>query len=114
MALQVAPDDSFGPVGDLLRDVFVTSACKEFPILIATDNVGKDQYTMSDEISAIGQQRIELGLSQADNLPNTIVVQDVWHARERIAKLLAMGHPDYYTALSELKVVFGRQAATIH
>lgn len=108
--LQVAPDDSFGPVDDLLQEVFVEMGCKDFPVLIATDNVGKDQYTMSDAMFAIRRRRIELGLSEASNLPITIVVQDVWHARERLAKLLAMGHPDYYAAMSELKIVFARQA----
>ena len=85
---QVVPDDSHQPVDELLREVFVDKGCKHFPVHVATDNVGKDQHTMSDSMHNIRAECIKLGRISADT-PQSVVVQDVWHARQRIAVLLA-------------------------
>ena len=85
---KVVPDDSHQPVGELLKEVFVDMGCKEFPRVIATDNAGKDQHTMSDTMFELRKERIQLGLSSPRTTPITTVVQDIWHARERVARLL--------------------------
>lgn len=75
---------------------------------MATDNAGKDQHTVSDTMAAVRQERIQRGLSNPATAGFTTIVQDIWHARERVAKQLNWGHADYYTALAELKVIFAR------
>ncbi len=104
---QVVPDDSHEPVDELLREIFVNKGCKFFPVHVATDNVGKDQHTMSDSMHDIRADCIKLGRISAET-PPSVVVQDVWHARQRIAVLLSSNHPDYYAAMAELKVIFAR------
>lgn len=109
LGCKVVPDDSHEPVDELLREVFVDKGCKCFPVHVATDNVGKDQHTMSDSMHNIRAECIKLGRISADT-PQSVVVQDVWHARQRIAVLLSCSHPDYYAAMAELKVIFARHA----
>jgi len=75
---------------------------------VATDNVGKDQHTMNDSMHDIRADCIKLGRISIDT-PHAMVVQDVWHTRQRIAVLLNRNHPDYYAAMADLKVVFARQ-----
>ena len=104
----MVPDDSHEPVSELLQEVLVQQHCKHFPAVISTDNAGKDQHTMSDTMHAIRAELIRLERIPAST-PETIVVQDVWHARQRIGILLNRGHPDYYTAVPELRAIFARQ-----
>ncbi len=106
--LQVVPDDSHEPVSELLQEVLVTLSCKSFPVVISTDNAGKDQHTMSDTMHMIRAELIRQERISAST-PETVVVQDVWHARQRIVILLNRGHPDYYSALPELRAIFARQ-----
>ena len=105
---QVAPDDSHGPVDRLLREVFVDKGCKFFPRHVSTDNVGKDQHTMSDSMHNIRAECIEQGRISAST-PPAVIVQDVWHARQRIGVLLNRNHPDYNATVADLRVVFARQ-----
>lgn len=107
-AWQVVPDDSHEPVDELMREIFVDKGCKYFPVHVATDNVGKDQHTMSDSMHKLRAECIKLGRISAST-PSPVIVQDVWHARQRIAVLLNRTHPDYFAAMAELKVVFARQ-----
>ena len=109
--MKVAPDDSHRPVSELLREIFVDMECKHFPYVISTDNAGKDQYTMSDTMFELRKERIHAGLSDPRSTGVTMVVQDIWHARERVARVLNKGHADCYPALTELKVVFARCTA---
>lgn len=106
--MQVVPDDSHEPVSELLQEVLVTQRCKYFPAVISTDNAGKDQHTMSDTMHMIREELIHQERI-SPSTPETVVVQDVWHARQRIAILLNRGHPDYYSALPELRATFARQ-----
>jgi len=107
----VVPDDSHQHVDQLLREIFVDMACKHFPHVLATENAGKDQHTMSDTMAVLRQERIRQGLSDPATTGITTIVQDIWHARERVAKLLNRGHADYYPALAELKIVFAKYDA---
>ena len=68
----------------------------------------KDQHTMSDTMFQLRAERIQNGLSDARTTNPTMVVQDILHVRERVARLLNRGHPDYYAALAELKLIFAR------
>ena len=106
--MQVVPDDSHEPVDELMREIFVDKGCKFFPVHVATDNVGKDQHTMNDTMFNIRADCIKMGRIGNDT-PVSQVVQDVWHARQRIAVLLNRNHFDYHAAMAELKVVFARQ-----
>lgn len=94
-------------MGELLWKVLVDEGCMHFPRLIATDNAGKDQHTMSDTMHEIRAELVSKGSIPACT-PETVVVQDVWHARQRIGVLLNRNHPDYFSALTDLKVVFAR------
>lgn len=105
--MQVVPDNSHEPVSELLQEVLVTQRCKHFPAVISTDNAGKDQHTMSDTMHMIREDLIHQERI-SPSTPKTVVVQDVWHARQRIAILLNRGHTDYYSALSELRATFAR------
>ena len=62
---------------------------------------------MSDSMHNMRADCIKLGRISAET-PPSVVVQDVWHARQRIAVLLSSNHPDYYAAMAELKVIFAR------
>ena len=110
LIVKVAPDDSHQPVAELLQKIFVDMECKHYPHVISTDNAGKDQHTMSDTMFEIRKQRIQKGLSDPHTTGVTMVVQDIWHARERVARALNRGHADYYPALAELKIIFARYA----
>ena len=88
LIVKVAPDDSHQPVSELLRE---------------------DQHTMSDTMFEIRKERIQKGLSDPHTTGVTMV-QDIWHARERVARALNRGHADYYPALAELKIIFARYA----
>ena len=74
--LQVVPDDSHEPVSELLQEVLLTQRCKYFPVVISTDNAGKDQHIMSDTMHTIGAELIREQHISA-SMPKTIVVQDV-------------------------------------
>ncbi len=106
--VKVAPDDTHQPVSELLREIFVDMECKFYPHVISTDNAGKDQHTMSDTMLELRRDRIQKGLSDPRYTGLTMVVQDIWHARERVARVLNKGHSDYYPALAELKIIFAR------
>ena len=102
---QVVPDDTHEGVDGLLKDIWIRQKCKAVPAFYATDNVAKDRYLVADSFAAIRQARQALGLTTE---PVTEIHQDIFHARERVARTLNKGHPDYLTALNALKKVFGR------
>ena len=58
LSVKVAPDDSYQPVGELLREIFVDMECKHFPHVISSDNADKDQHTMSDTMFQLRKERI--------------------------------------------------------
>lgn len=99
------PDDTYERVDELLENIFVLQKCKHLPEFFSTDNVAKDQYTVADKFKAIRAARAELGLSSH---PVTQVLQDIWHARERVSRELKRSHPDYFQAVAQLNQIFGR------
>lgn len=105
LCLQVVPDDTFERVDELLYQIWVEQACKHLPEFFSTDNVSKDQYTVADKFKEIREQRAALGLTQD---PVTKVLQDIWHARERISRELKRAHPDYFQAVAQLNQIFAR------
>jgi hypothetical protein len=42
-----------------------------------------------------------------------VIVQDVWHARERINRLLSKRHPQHRSAERDLKQVFSRLVSKV-
>lgn len=105
---QVVPDDTFEHVTQLLREIWINGRCKHLPAFYSTDNVGKDRYTITDALKDIRSARALLYLSTT---PITVVLQDLWHARERVSRELKRGHPDYYQAVAALNYIFGRCSA---
>lgn len=99
------PDDTFERVDELLESIFLHLKCKHLPKFFSTDNVGKDQYTIADKFKAIRAARADVGLSSQ---PVTQVLQDIWHARERVSRELKRSHPDYFQAVAQLQQIFGR------
>lgn len=105
VTLQIVPDDTYERVDELLENIFLLQKCKHLPEFFSTDNVAKDQYTVADKFKAIRAARAELGLSSQ---PVTQVLQDIWHARERVSRELKRSHPDYFQAVAQLNQIFGR------
>ena len=73
------------------------------PVAVFTDNVAQQGPGLRDLIKAWYPSLIPLPEAE-----QPMVIQDLWHARERIAKQLKKAHPDYRRALSSLKAVFAR------
>ena len=104
--LQVVPDDTHDWAHALLRQIWVEQSCKHVPPFYSTDNVGKEQYTAVHSFGQIIADRLVANPSRSEEPP--VVLQDVFHARERVVRTLKRGHSDYFAALAELKAVFGR------
>ena len=101
----MVPDDTHEGVDSLLKEIWISQKCIDLPAFYSTDNVAKDRYLVADSFADIRRARQLLGLTTE---PITEIHQDVFHARERVARTLHKGHPDYYGALSGLRKVFGR------
>lgn len=103
--MQVVPDDTHEGVDCLLKDIWINQKCSALPAFYATDNVAKDRYLVADSFAEIRQARQTSGFTAE---PITEIHQDVYHARERVARTLVKGHPDYFGALKGLRKVFNR------
>ena len=103
--MQVVPDDTHEGVDALLKEIWIDKKCTDPPAFYATDNIAKDRYLVADTFAEIRQSRQALGLT---TMPLPEIHQDVFHARERVARTLNKGHPDYFGALAALKKIFGR------
>jgi hypothetical protein len=44
---------------------------------------------------------------------NVVVIQDVWHARQRVSKHLAKDHPLYKRALAAWNTIFSKLVSTV-
>lgn len=100
------PDDTFEHVTKLLEEIWVEKECHHLPAFYSTDNVGKDRYTVSDAFRDIRSARE--ALHHLSTTPITVVLQDIWHARERVSRELKRSHPDYFQAVAALNHIFGR------
>ena len=102
------PDDTHDGIDCLLKEIWINQKCNALPAFYATDNVAKDRYMVADSFAEIRQARQTLGLTTE---PVTEIHQDVFHARERVARTLNKSHSDYSNAMAALKRVFGRSTS---
>jgi hypothetical protein len=68
--------------------------------VLYTDNLHKDSSGFESVCNAIERLRRADGSLQRPAHP-TKVLQDLWHARERVTRTLAKDHPDYKAAVGE-------------
>ena len=92
-------------VDSLLKEIWISHKCNDLPAFYSTDNVAKDKYLVADSFADIRRAQQILGLTTG---PLIEIHQDIFHARERVARTLHRRHPDYCDALAGLKKVFGR------
>ena len=103
------PDDSHSHVHKLLEEIWLRAMCGNMPVVFSTDNAGKERLNVANSFRAIGRARRLLGLScEPEGGSDVVVSQDIFHARERIARELKRGHPDYYPAVAHIKKIFAR------
>jgi hypothetical protein len=91
------PDDTKRHVADLIEEYFATSVTS--PIITSvfyTDNVVADS------------PQLEKVFDKVQPNDDIWVMQDVWHAQQRIVKLLSKRHNDYGAATKAIKAIFGR------
>ena len=104
----MVPDDTHDGIDCLLKQIWINEKCNALPAFCATDDVAKDRYLAADSFAEILHAWQTLGLTTE---PVTEIHQDVFHARERVARTLNKSHPDYFSALAALEKVFGRSTS---
>lgn len=109
--MQVVPNDTHAFVESLIREIYQN--CPRFPEVIYTDNVGKDRNELKAIIRRMQQERAAASDVDQD-YQEVNVVQDLYHARERIATTLPKAHPDYKPALAALKELLARVVSKDH
>jgi len=107
LCMQVVPDDSHLGVDALLKEIWIEKQCWDVPKFYATDNVAKDRYLVAETFEDIQKFRQDRGLAEQ---PAPEILQDVYHARERVTRMLSRSHPDHLNALGAARKVFNRLA----
>lgn len=97
IAWKIVPNDTRAHVSELISEYFhegdPTSVVTQ---VFYTDNVVSDQNKLQEIFTKIQPKS------------KVAVIQDLWHAQQRIIKLLAKVHPDFKESTKEIRAVFQR------
>ena len=96
IAWKIVPNDTREHVTQLIRDYYGSSPIKIPPRVFYTDDVAADKNSLKELMD---------DLIPEDDFD---VIQDIWHAQQRIIRLLARQHPDHYSAVTTFKNIFSR------
>jgi len=92
----IVPCDSREYMRTAFRDIWDTPSRQVITQAVYTDNVRTDTNTLQDTFMTV---------SSHEGLPPVLVLQDIWHAQQRIFSAMSFAHADYKTAKKEFKTI---------
>lgn len=112
--IKVCPSEGHVHQAELLQEMYVPpnsthGVMKHAPEAIYTDNYSKDVKFLVDLAASIIDARNPPGQARMDpTVIKTVIMNDIWHARMRVERLLLKNHPQYKAAVSEWRAIFSR------
>jgi hypothetical protein len=99
IGIRITPTQENIHIENMLEDIWSVKSCVD-PNCVYTDNAPLHESAVYNAL------KTRFSKSLADLKKQVHVLQDVWHAIQRIRKTLPASHPDYYVAKAELSQIY--------